>query len=1035
MLSQRAGGNSPADAFSLTTSLTNTVNYAWHTFYGSGPSEDQGFAVAIDASDNIYIAGSSANWVGDNGALPLHECGGGYDILVMKLNAAGQHQWHTCYGSLEDDAAYAIAIDDSGYVYVAGTSSAAWWDGDSPIHPYSGDKDITVLKLNSNGAYQWHTFYGSPGVENGFGMAVGRNGEVYISGSSTAAWQGDNDANPLHPFSGSSALTVLKLNANGQYQWHTFYGSAGGDDSGALALDKNGGVYITVSSFAPWLGDNSANPLHPYSGGRDLAVLKLNASGQYQWHTFYGSVENDLATDLAIDANGGVYIAGVSYDEWMGDGGASALHSYGFGGRAVLKLNAAGQYQWHTFYLSARTHRGNSLAVDGNGGVYISGVSDDIWLGDGDTPPLHSYPGETGSALTAIKLNAAGQYQWHTFYGPLFNLDYDGSALALDNNGNVYLATNSYFTWLGDNDTLPLHPHSQPPDSIYTDSDLVIVKLSNAGGYGWHTFYGSTDSGECGTSAVVDTSGNVYIAGSSYTSWQGEGNTPPLHPYTGNGDLFVLKLNAAGQYQWHTFYGPSNWVTSIAVDEDGNVYIAGGSGVSWQGDGGANPLHAHSGGNDLVVLKLDSNGAYQWHTFQGLSDTDYKPAITIGGNGSIYVAGNSSASWLGDGSIDPLHAYSGAQDLFVLKLNNSGAYQWHTFYGSTEPDLSQAIASDINGNIYVTGDSNMSWQGDNNGNPLHPYNGGLSDLFVLKLSNTGAYQWHTFYGSISNTETGKAIAVERNGPGVYIAGNSWAAWEGDNNTPPLHPYSNGGLTVLKLDSNGAYQWHTFYSSNHSPNYQDSANGINVDNHGGVYVTGDSSASWQGDGGTDPLHAYSDADIVVLKLNAAGQYQWHTFYGGLNGYDRAAAVAVDGSGGIYVAGYSDFSWQGDNGINPLHRYSGDIDIFALKLQPSTAIRLAVSANPALVGQVLTFTIAMTPTLGIPTGVVTLTIDGGPGILLALDSKGKATYVTSSLSPGRHTIQAQYASDTNYLSSTAYLQLNVLWKILMAVLYKR
>ena len=87
--------------------------------------------------------------------------------------------------------------------------------------------------------------------------------------------------------------------------------------------------------------------------------------------------------------------------------------------------------------------------------------------------------------------------------------------------------------------------------------------------------------------------------------------------------------------------------------------------------------------HDIFVLKLDSSGAYQWHTFYGSSSSDYGSGIAMDGSGNVYVTGWSDATWSGPAEESPLHAYSGDDDIFVLKLDSSGAYQWHTFYGSS----------------------------------------------------------------------------------------------------------------------------------------------------------------------------------------------------------------------------------------------------------------------------------------------------------------------------------------------------------------
>ena len=153
---------------------------------------------------------------------------------------------------------------------------------------------------------------------------------------------------------------------------------------------------------------------------------------------------------------------------------------------------------------------------------------------------------------------------------------------------------------------------------------------------------------------------------------------------------------------------------------------------------------------------------------------------------------------------------------FVLELDSSGAYQWHTFYGAGvgNSNLGSKITPDGSGNIYITGTCNGAWSGPAGQTPLYPYSGGIADMFVLKLDISGSYQWHTFYGSNGDDQ---AFDLTTDGSGdVYVVGFSDTSWNGPAGQPPLHIHRGGGpygdILLLKLDSSGSYQWHTFYGS-------------------------------------------------------------------------------------------------------------------------------------------------------------------------------------------------------------------------------
>ncbi len=460
--------------------------------------------------------------------------------------------------------------------------------------------------------------------------------------------------------------------------------------------------------------------------------------------------------------------------------------------------------------------------------------------------------------------------------------------------------------------------------------------------YSWHTFYGSASAADVGFSIAVDTSGNAYVCGVSGATWNGPGAVAPLNAHSGNFDIVVLKLNTAGAYQWHTFYGPAGGEGGCknAVDTSGNVYVATYSNATWNGPGAVAPLNAYSGSNDIVVLKLNTAGAYQWHTFYGsASAADVGFSIAVDTSGNAYVCGVSGATWNGPGAVAPLNAYSGINDIVVLKLNTAGAYQWHTFYGSVGgDDIGYGIAVDTSGNVYVTGNSGATWNGPGAVAPLNAYSGN-ADIVVLKLNTAGAYQWHTFYGSVGATDYAYGIAVDTSG-NVYVTGNSNATWNGPGAVAPLNAYSGiSDIVVLKLNTAGAYQWHTFYGSVGGGDY---GTGIAVDTSSNVFVTGYSYATWNGPGAVAPLNAYTGSnDIVVLKLNTAGAYQWHTFYGSVGGDDVGYSIAVNTGGNVHVTGYSSGTWNGPGAVAPLNAYSGGYDIFVLKhAVPITAPNVAV-----------------------------------------------------------------------------------------------
>jgi len=232
----------------------------------------------------------------------------------------------------------------------------------------------------------------------------------------------------------------------------------------------------------------------------------------------------------------------------------------------------------------------------------------------------------------------------------------------VDGSDDLYLTSSSYDPWNGPEGEDPLNAYSGEPGV----GEVLVLKLGSTGAYEWHAFYGSVDGWDYSNAVVVADSGEVYLTGRSEFSWTGPAGEIPIDAHSGGeGAAFQLALDADGAYLWHSFCGEGNG-SAIAIEEDGDLYITGGSGY-WQGPGGESPLNGYFN-EDIFVLKLSSNGVYEWHTFYGGGAMDWGNSIAVSGSGEIYTAGTSAGSWVGPDLEPALSEYSGEADAVVLKL-------------------------------------------------------------------------------------------------------------------------------------------------------------------------------------------------------------------------------------------------------------------------------------------------------------------------------------------------------------------------------
>ena len=405
---------------------------SWNTFMGSTGNEYA--RAAVDGSGYVYVAGHS----GTTWGTPINQHAGNMDTFVAKLDSNGLLLWHTFVGSPGYDAAYNMAVDSSGNVYVTGQSRATWG---SPVNGYTGGGDVYAAKLDSNGSLLWNTFMGSTVEDWADSITVDSSGNVYLAGGSNNTW-----GTPINQHAGNMDTFAAKLDSSGSRLWNTFMGSTITDAAYNIAVDSSGNVYVAGYSDATW-----GTPVNAHAGSRDAFSAKLYSNGYLIWHTFMGSTMLDYVRGLAVDGSGNVYVAGRSDATW-----GSPVNAYAGSDAFSAKLNSNGLLLWNTFMGSTAEDHSNSLAVDGSGYVYVAGGSSATW-----GTPIDPHMG--GDDAFIAKFNNSGVRQWNTFMGSTSNDE--ALSLAIDSTGNLYMAGLSDATW-----GTPINPHMG-------GNDAFVVKL------------------------------------------------------------------------------------------------------------------------------------------------------------------------------------------------------------------------------------------------------------------------------------------------------------------------------------------------------------------------------------------------------------------------------------------------------------------------------------------------------------------------------------------------------------------------------
>jgi hypothetical protein len=414
----------------LVSFATGQVDTAWMRLY-DGPDNlrDAARAIALDDSGNVYVTGQS------------YVTGVRTRIATLKYSGDGALRWAAFYDRQANftTSGARVAVGPAGAIYVAGTTTGS-----------GTQSDITTVKYSPLGDTVWARFLDGPAHSNdeAIGLGLDAAGNIYSVGR-------------VSDPSTSSDFAVAKYDAAGNEQWVSYFrGGTRADVSVAAATDSAGSVSVVGTSEGP---DSTSR----------IATVRFSPAGDTLWARFYQHAPRSIeaASGVAVDAAGNVFTAGSDVD---------AATGYDF---VVIKYSAGGVEQWVRRYDAASgMDLASSVAVDGAGAVYVAGQCED----------------SAGTAVcTAVKYDADGSLRWVRGYR---SGDFTGArAVVLDERANVYVGG---FCQLTDTTEVPL-----------------LVKYDSAGNEQWAIQHAPipTGVGEVNKLAVDD-SAYVYGAG-----WYGAG--------------------------------------------------------------------------------------------------------------------------------------------------------------------------------------------------------------------------------------------------------------------------------------------------------------------------------------------------------------------------------------------------------------------------------------------------------------------------------------------------------------------------------
>jgi hypothetical protein len=449
--------------------------------------------------------------------------------------------------------------------------------------------------------------------------------------------------------------------------------------------------------------------------------------------TYLGGDRGDNAKAIAVDKAGNIYMAGDTNSFQLFTVDPIQPHYAGGQDAYVIQLvRTSGVYTYGfcTYLGGIGQESLYGMAVDGAGNVYLAGetLSDDF--------PTHNAISDTragsveGFVTQIVSESGACTLGLSTYLG---TTGWDAAyAIAVDEARSIYI------TGMTTSRDFPTNRAIQPEFGGSADAFVTqLVSTSDVYTYGYSSYLGGT-SYDVGISIVVDSAGNLYVAGETSAGFPVYN---AIQPVPGGGiDVFVTQLvTASGAYTYnYSSYIGGNFrddAPQIFVDDTGSIYIVGTTGS--KDFPTLNPIQGTfaQGERDAFVAKLVAGSpvyTYAYSTYLGGTSLDCGGDIVANDAGNAFVTGwTESEDFFTKNALDT--SLGGPVDAFVVQIvGNSPPYTlgYSTYLGGSSADTGYGIAVDSKGAVYVAG-STMSWDFPTR-NTLKSLSG-ENDAFVVRL--------------------------------------------------------------------------------------------------------------------------------------------------------------------------------------------------------------------------------------------------------------------------------------------------------------
>ncbi|MBT4644453.1 MAG: hypothetical protein HOC09_37110 [Deltaproteobacteria bacterium] len=377
-------------------------------------------------------------------------------------------------GTSGDDIAYGIAIGSDGGIFITGETGGSL-NGEN----YTGGKDAFLMKFGSSGVHQWTKQFGTSSDDFGSAIVLDSAGNIYITGQT----QGELDGNSN---TGGHDVFLTKYNSSGTKLWTKLWGSISDDWSGAITVDNAGYIFIT-GTIAP-------------HGSNIMFFAKYNSSGVFQWDKQWNN--SSQGNGISVDSSGNIYIAGHTHTATVWD-------------QYLAKFDSSGTLLWAKPTSNAGYDYGHGIVQDSAGHIYVPGST---------TGSIGGNTNLGSNDIILVKYDTDGNIQWAKQPGTVGEDWVTIGGISLDSSGNICIT--GLVTGILDG------------NSFAGSKDVFLIKYNSSGTKLWSKQIG-TSSDDIGNSVAVDDNGNAFIVGETQGGLDGNSNA-------GQKDIFLLKYDSNG---------------------------------------------------------------------------------------------------------------------------------------------------------------------------------------------------------------------------------------------------------------------------------------------------------------------------------------------------------------------------------------------------------------------------------------------------------------------------------------------------------